>query len=170
VRVVYLLRHAKSSWKDPSLVDCDRPLAPRGRRAARAMADHLRREGIRPALILCSPTRRTRETLELVAETLPDAPVWVEEALYGAAEQDLLRRLRKLPGTVTSALVIGHNPGLHELALALAGSGQREALARLRGKMPSGALATLQAPVSRWRDLRPGGAELVAFAVPRELG
>ena len=66
MKVVYVLRHAKSSWKDPSQPDSDRPLAPRGRRAARAMADHLRREGIQPSLILCSPARRTRETLELV--------------------------------------------------------------------------------------------------------
>ena len=168
MRVVHLLRHAKSSWEDPGHLDAERPLAPRGRRAARAMAEHLRREGIRPALILCSPARRTRETLELVAEALPDVPARVEQELYGAGEEDLLLRLRKLPAA-PSVLLIGHNPGLQGLAVALAGSGEREALARLRAKMPTGALATLQAPVSRWRYLRPGGAELVAFVVPREL-
>ena len=71
--------------------------------------------------------------------------------------------------TAPSVLLIGHNPALQGLAVALAASGEREALARLQAKMPTGALATLQAPVSRWRDLRPGGAELVAFVVPREL-
>jgi phosphohistidine phosphatase len=170
VRVVYLLRHAKSSWKEPIQLDSDRPLAPRGRRAARAMADHLRREGLQPSLILCSPARRTRETLELVSGALPGVAARVEDELYGAGEKDLLARLRKLPGTVTSVLLIGHNPGLHDLAVALAGSGDREALARLRNKMPTGALVTLQAPAARWRDLRPGEAELVAFVVPRELG
>jgi len=169
VKVVHLLRHAKSSWEDPGHLDAERPLAPRGRRAARAMAEHLRREGIRPALILCSPARRARETLELVAEALPDVHAQVEQELYGAGEEDLLLRLRKLPATATSVLLIGHNPALQGLAVALAGSGEREALARLRAKMPTGALATLQAPVSRWRDLRPGGAELLAFVVPREL-
>jgi len=169
VKVVHLLRHAKSSWEDPGHLDGERPLAPRGRRAARAMAEHLRREGIRPALILCSPARRARETLELVAEALPDVHAQVEQELYGAGEEDLLLRLRKLPATASSVLLIGHNPALQGLAVALAGSGEREALARLRAKMPTGALATLQAPVSRWRDLRPGGAELLAFVVPREL-
>ena len=170
MKVVYLLRHAKSSWKDPSQLDSDRPLAPRGRRAARAMADHLRRERIQPSLIRCSPARRTRETLELVSGAPPDVAAWVEDELYGADERELLTRLRKLPGTTTSVFLIGHNPGLQALTVALAGSGDRNALARLRTKMPTGALATLQAPAARWRNLRPGGAELVAFVVPRELG
>ncbi len=169
MRVVHLLRHAKSSWEDPGLLDAERPLAPRGRRAARAMAEYLRREGIGPALIICSAAKRTRETLELVAEALPDVPAQVEQELYGAGEEDLLLRLRKLPATVTSVLLIGHNPALQELAVALAGSGEPETLDRLRAKMPTGALATLQAPVSGWRDLCPGRAELVAFVVPREL-
>ncbi len=66
-------------------------------------------------------------------------------------------------------LLIGHNPGLQDLALALAGGGDAESLTRLRAKMPTAALATLAAPATRWRDLRPGGAALVAFVVPREL-
>ena len=169
MKVIHLLRHAKSSWEDPSQRDAERPLAPRGRRAARAMARHLGHEGIGPALILCSPAQRTRETLALIADALPDVPVQVEEELYGADEEQLLARLRSLPPTVPSVLVVGHNPGLHELAVALAGRGEPGALARLRTKMPTGALATLQAPGSHWRDLLPGGAELVAFVVPREL-
>ena len=66
-------------------------------------------------------------------------------------------------------LLVGHNPGLQDLALALAGGGDSETLARLRAKMPTGALATLAAPLTRWGDLRPRGAELVAFVVPRGL-
>lgn len=163
------MRHAKSSWEDPGHRDAERPLAPRGRRAARAMAEHLRREGIRPALILCSPARRTHETLELVAPAMPGVPTRVEQELYGASDEDLLLRLRELPATVPSVLLIGHNPGLQALAVALTGSGERDALVRLRAKMPTGALATLQAPVSTWRDLGAGGAELVAFVTPREL-
>jgi phosphohistidine phosphatase len=133
------------------------------------MAEHLRREGIRPALILCSPARRTRETFGLVALAIPGVPAQVEQELYGAGAEDLLFRLRELPATVPSVLLIGHNPGLQALAVALAGSGEREALVRLRAKMPTGALAALQAPVSQWRDLGPGGAELVAFVTPKDL-
>jgi phosphohistidine phosphatase len=169
VKQLYLLRHAKSSWDDPALADHERPLAPRGRRAAARIAEHLRGEGIRPALILCSSSRRTRQTLEPVAAALPDVPTQVEADLYGAGEESLLARLRQLPDTADSVLLIGHNPGLQDLAVALAGAGDAETLARLRAKMPTAALATLAAPVARWRDLRPGGAELVAFVVPREL-
>jgi phosphohistidine phosphatase len=170
VRVVHLLRHAKSSWDDPLLADHERPLSPRGRRAAARIAAHLTREGIRPALVLCSSSRRTRQTLEPVAAALPDVPTHVEADLYGAGEESLLRRLRRLPDAAGSVLLVGHNPGLHDLALALAGAGDSETLARLRAKMPTGALATLASPAARWRDLRRGGAELVAFVVPRELG
>jgi phosphohistidine phosphatase len=67
-----LLRHAKSSWKDRSLADRDRPLAGRGKRAAKAVAGHLEAEGIRPDLVLCSPARRTRETLERVKAAFGD--------------------------------------------------------------------------------------------------
>jgi phosphohistidine phosphatase len=170
VKVLYLLRHAKSSWDDPGLSDHERPLAPRGRRAAARIAEHLKREGIRPALVLCSSSRRTRQTLEPVAAAVPDVPVKVEADLYGAGEGTLLRCVKRLPDAADSVLVLGHNPGLHDLALTLAEGGDGEALARLRAKMPTAALATLAAPVTRWRDLRPGGAELVAFVVPRELG
>ena len=170
VKVLYLLRHAKSSWDDPALSDHKRPLAPRGRRAAARIAAHLDREGIRPALILCSSSRRTRQTLELVAAALPDVPAKVEADLYGAGEASLLRRAHRLPDSADSVMLVGHNPGLQDLALALAGGGDAQALARLRAKMPTAALATLAAPLTRWRDLRQGGAELVAFVVPRELG
>ena len=169
MKVLYLLRHAKSSWDDPGLSDHERPLAPRGRRAAARIAEYLNREGIRPALVLCSSSRRTRQTLELVAAALPGVRVQVEAELYGADEVDLLQRLRRLPDAADSVLLVGHNPGLQDLAVALAGGGDAEALARIRAKMPTGALATLGAAVTRWRDLRPGGGELVAFVVPREL-
>jgi phosphohistidine phosphatase len=170
VKLLYLLRHAKSSWDDPGLADHARPLAPRGRRAAARMAKHLDREGIRPALILCSSSSRTRQTLEPVAAALPDVPVQVEDELYGADDETLLECLHRLPDSADSVLLIGHNPGLQDLALALAGGGGAGPLARLRAKMPTAALATLSAPVARWQELRPGEAELVAFVVPRELG
>jgi phosphohistidine phosphatase len=169
VRVAHLLRHAKSSWDDPDRADIDRPLAPRGRRAARAMADHLAREGVRPDVVLCSPARRTRETLEIVRKAFPEAEVRIDEGLYGAEAVELLERLRSLPDGAASAMAIGHNPGLHDLAVALAGDGEGDALARLAAKMPTGALATLRSSVARWRDLSPGAAELVSFVAPREL-
>ena len=169
MRVAHLLRHAKSSWDDPHRADIDRPLAPRGRRAARAMAERLRREAVRPDLVICSPARRTRETLEIVAAAFPDAEVRFEDALYGAGGGDLLACLRASPDRAASIMVVGHNPGLHDLAVSLAGGGDPDDLARLAAKMPTGALATLRAPARRWRDVSPGTAELADFVVPREL-
>ena len=166
---VYLLRHAKSSWKDESLADRDRPLAGRGRRAARAIAGHLLAEGVRPELVLCSPARRTRETLERLEGALGDGvEVVFEKGLYGASEAGLLARLRALPREVGSVLVIGHNPGLGELALALASEGSE--LARMREKYPTAALATIELPAARWSALERGGGELVAYVRPRDLG
>ena len=163
---LYLLRHAKSSWDDPGLVDRDRPLAPRGRRAAERLAEHLRTEGVRPDLVLCSPAVRARETLAAVAPALGDPTAIVEDLLYGADADEVLARLRELPDPTECAMVIGHNPTLQDLTLDLAGEG--EDLPRLREKLPTGALVTLVFE-GRWRDLRPGAATLVGFVVPRDL-
>lgn len=132
------------------------------------MAEHLRAEGIEPALVLCSSARRTRETLERVLPGLgDDVAVEIEEELYGAAAGELLARLRRVPEHVTSVMLIGHNPGLEQLALSLARAGER--LDDLRAKYPTGALATL-AFRGPWSELGAGGAELTTFVKPRELG
>ncbi len=164
---LYLLRHAKSSWDEPALEDRDRPLASRGERAARLIAEHVRREGISPALVLCSTSLRTRQTLAALLPVLAgDAELRLEDALYGAGAEELRARVRAVPDPVSSVLLIGHNPGLHELALSLAGRGA--GLERLRERFPTGALATLAIP--SWAELGEGAAELVGFVVPRELG
>ncbi len=133
------------------------------------MREHLRAEGVRPALVLCSPARRARETLELVAPALPDVAAWIEPELYGADAGELLVRLRGLPATVSSVLVVGHNPGLHDLAVMLAGSGDDALLAGLRERMSTGALATLVSPAGEWGELRPGDSALTAYVLPRDL-
>jgi phosphohistidine phosphatase len=164
---LFLLRHAKSSWEDPELADHDRPLAPRGRRAAKLIAKHLRRQGIAPELVLCSSAARTRETLELIAPALGEAaPVRVEDELYAAPEQVLLERLRAVEDSVESLLLIGHNPGVQQLALLLAGSG--EMVGAPARKYPTAALATLEFN-GRWHELGEGSAELTAFVTPKQL-
>jgi phosphohistidine phosphatase len=169
MRRVYLLRHAKSSWKDRSLADRDRPLAGRGKRAVKAVAGHLEAEGIRPDLVLCSPARRTRETLERVEAAFGDrVETRLDEALYGASEAELLACLRALAQEIDSVMLIGHNPGLEELALALASRGAQ--LARLREKYPTAALATIDLPAEDWRAIERGSGELVAYVRPRDLG
>jgi phosphohistidine phosphatase len=162
-----LLRHAKSSWDDPSLPDHDRPLAKRGRKAAERVGAHLRRADAAPDLVLCSSSRRTRETLQRLA--LGTAEISVEDGLYAASDEALLARLREVPEEVPTALVIAHNPGMQDLAIDLAGPDLGDEAARLRERFPTGALATfeLERP---WRELAPGRARLVSLVVPRELG
>jgi phosphohistidine phosphatase len=169
VRTVVLLRHGKSSWSDTTLADIDRPLAPRGERASRKVAKYIRRERIQPALVLCSPSLRTRQTLEAVAAALGKrCTVEVVPQLYGASEEDLLEQLQALPASVRSVMLIGHNPGLHRLALGLASRGAH--LPQLAEKFPTGALATLLVRNNGWAALVPGAAELVDYVVPRQLG
>jgi phosphohistidine phosphatase len=166
VKRVFLLRHAKSSWKDPALADHDRPLNRRGREAAKAIAAHLNAEGVQPRLVLCSTAKRARQTLLGIERGLGRHEVRTERQLYGASADALLAGLRRLPDKFDSVLVIGHNPGLQELALALAAPGtERE---RVAEKYPTAALATLEL-AGGWPQLAPGAAELVAFVRPRDL-
>jgi phosphohistidine phosphatase len=167
---LFVLRHAKSSWEDPGLEDYERPLAPRGRRAVKVLAEHFRAEGIEPELILCSSARRTRETLEgtgLQGETL------VEHQLYSASPGEVLDRLRQVPEGVGSVMVVGHNPALQVLVLRLAASGAASeldgsGLSEIQRKFPTGALATL-AFEGGWSELGPGRARLAAYIRPKQL-
>jgi phosphohistidine phosphatase len=161
------MRHAKSSWDDPDLADHDRPLTPRGLKAASRMAERMVRDEIAPALVLCSSARRARETLAPIQlATGNAAKVEVEEGLYGASSDELLQRLRRLPESADSVMVIGHNPGIQELAIKLV-SDQR-ARSQLSVKFPTAALAALRLKVGRWRELSEGGSELIAFLTPRD--
>jgi len=169
VRTLYLLRHAKSSWSDSGVSDHDRPLAKRGREATVVLARHMSKAGVAPAIVLCSTATRAQQTLDGVKSAFDDdVAVWSDPGLYGADHGELLSVLRELPATVPSAMVIGHNPGLQDLALTLAGDGDRTALARLHGKFPTGALATLSVP-DTWAALGRGTATLQVLVVPRQL-
>jgi phosphohistidine phosphatase len=166
-KYLFLLRHAKSSWADPTLADHERPLAPRGRRAAKVMAKHLGRRGIAPELVLCSPATRTRQTLTRLAAGLGKNPdVQIEPELYAASAPVLLEVLHEVPDEIESVMLIGHNPGIQDLALSLARGGPE--VVRMRSKFPTAALATLELNGS-WRELAPGTAELVSLVKPKEL-
>lgn len=171
MRTILLLRHAKSAWSDPRLDDHERPLTRRGERAAKAVADYIVRTGPHPDLILCSTAMRTRQTLAPLVTRLPAPapPISLEKSLYLASEDTLLAHLRAVTDDVSTVLLIGHNDGIWRLAEVLAGSGPAEALAALREKFPTGALARLSVPDRPWRDLATGSAKLVAFVRPRDL-
>src|SRR5262245_53455321 len=131
MRILYLLRHAKSDRSDPGLADSERPLAPRGRRDAPAMGAYMHSRKYRPDLILCSTSARTRETLALLQPELGGkTAVEFDRKLYLASAEAMLQRLRATDEEVGSVLMIGHNPGMVRLAALLAPRGDRHALAR----------------------------------------
>lgn len=170
---LYLLRHAKSSWEEPARADHERPLAPRGIRACALIADHLRKREIAPDLVLCSTAVRTRETLAGVRDGFVRPPrVSYEAAVYEATAADLIALLGELPAAAggredpRAVMLIGHQPGIGELATTLAASGER--LADLAAKFPTAALATLELE-RPWAELGPGCARLVDFVKPKEL-
>ncbi|MCX4776059.1 SixA phosphatase family protein [Streptomyces sp. NBC_01264] len=164
-----LLRHAKSAW--PDVADHERPLGPRGLRDAPEAGRWLRDAGCLPGLVICSTARRTRETWALAAGQLGiEVPVRFDERVYAAEPEDLLEVVSEVPAEVRTLLLVGHNPGLEDLAVNLAqepgDAVDAEVMGRLSEKFPTSAIAVLACPGS-WQELTPGSARLTAFAVPR---
>ena len=182
MRQLLLLRHAKSSWDDPALSDHSRPLNARGRRAAAAMAGALRELGLAPQIVLVSSARRTLQTLDALGP-LPGAPVIeATDDLYLAPWTALLSALRGVPAELRSVLLVAHNPGLHDLVLALSAEGRGtegttaadpgsqppDAAARLVEGYPTGTLCEL-AVSAPWAGLEAGGGRLVRLLCPGDL-
>lgn len=169
-----LLRHAKSSWDNPALADYDRPLAKRGVKAAPRVGAELAALGLHPALILCSGAARARETLSLVLPAIaePAPEVIYDDAFYMASPDALLAMLRTLPaggGAPKSVMVVGHNPGLEELAELLVGDGEAEAQEVMAEKFPTCALAVITFDADNWSDIAPGTGKLTRFITPARL-
>ncbi len=162
-----LMRHAKSDWSGPARRDHDRPLAPRGQRAAPRIGRWLAENGWSPDQALVSSARRTQETWQRMTalhRTCP-APA-VLPALYGAAARDILR-LVQAHGRGATLLVLGHNPGIAEAAALLARHPPADGdFARY----PTAATTVLEFPVADWRALAPRSGGVAGFVVPRALG
>jgi phosphohistidine phosphatase len=127
-------------------------------------------EGLRPELVLCSPARRAADTWSLVSEQLPHKPpVKTLEDLYHTSPGTLLALIRELPDSVDSVLLVGHNPTFEDLALSLSGGGNEESLSDMARKYPTGALAVIDFPVQRWREVDVGAGSLRMFIRPKML-
>ena len=167
LRRLVVLRHAKSAWPE-GVPDHQRPLAPRGRRDAPAAGTALAETDSLPDLALCSTAVRARQTWELAsAEWGTPPPVRYEPRLYAADVPELLHAVHQVPPEVETLLLIGHNPGLEDLVLDLAGDSLDDALDEVRVKFPTSAIAVLAWHGSTWRDLAPGTALLTGVTVPR---
>jgi len=169
-RRILLLRHAKSAWDEPGLEDYERPLAPRGRRAAAVMGVYLRDEALVPDLVLCSGARRAVETWEIAAHELPKPPaVEHDPALYMVTAERLLKRLRKLPEAVKSVLVVGHEGGIDVLARRLIADGAAPLRRRLAEKFPTAALAVIAVAAGEWPALQERSGTIIRFSAPKDL-
>ena len=166
MRTLYLLRHAKSAWDDPSLDDHERPLAARGTRAATAVAEWVAVHEVRPDVVLCSTAARAQATLELVLPGLGDPAVLVEPGLYGASGDQLLTRIAGLPNGIGEAMLIGHEPALSALLRLVGREGPHRR--RLEQKFPTCALAILEGDRA-WSGLGPGSMRIVELVLPRDL-
>lgn len=169
-----LFRHAKSSWDDPDLDDHARPLAPRGERAAPAMAGWFLDEDWIPDRVLCSDAVRTRQTWRRVADAFDEAGVTLPEVslhsgLYLASPRRILSLVAKEGGPYRTVLVVGHNPGMHDLARTLAIPGSTRSHRRLSRKFPTAAAAVLEFDADGWDDLAAGRGRLAAFVRPKDL-
>lgn len=162
MKTLFLLRHAKSSWDDPSLKDFDRPLNGRGARAAPLMGKYMRKQKLSPELILCSPARRTRETVALFKEAARlDAPVRFDERIYEASLEQLCEVVSQIEERVDKAMLIGHNPGLEELLFYLTGEEER---------MVTAALAQISLDIEKWSKVSERSGSLDWLVKPKELG
>ncbi|MBD0325317.1 MAG: histidine phosphatase family protein [Pyrinomonadaceae bacterium] len=161
MKTLFLLRHAKSSWQDASLPDFERPLNKRGRRAAPLIGKFMRREKLRPQLILCSPAERARQTIALVEEAAAlKAELRYDERIYEATAARLRAVVAEIDEEASGALLVGHNPGMEELLEFLTGEVRH---------MPTAALAHITLDIERWADVQERSGELLRLIRPKEL-
>ena len=165
IRTLHVLRHAKSRWDQP-VTDHERGLAPRGNRALVQLSAYVADQGIRPDVVLTSTARRALETLEGVHAALGDPEVQALDRLYGASVTDIVALVRATDPAFHIVLIVGHNPGLHELVVRLARTGR--GLDDAIEKFPTAALASLTF-AGEWRELDARTAVLDRFVRPRDL-
>jgi phosphohistidine phosphatase len=162
-RRVYLMRHAKSSWKEP-LPDHDRPLNKRGKKAAKRIGRELAKRGVGWDLLLVSTARRARATAKRLLRAMGRSPQKYrsEPRIYDADYLEIFERIKHLDDAVGSVLLIGHNPAVSDAAVLLSGQSRFDWL-------PTGAVAGLEFQVTRWEEIAPGSGEVILTLYPREL-
>jgi phosphohistidine phosphatase len=166
-------RHAKSGWDQPAIRDFDRALNDKGRRAAATMGRHMRQLGLRFDSVVASPAVRVAETLDAMFDGYGRriTPSWDRRA-YLATASTLLEIVQEAPDKIEALMLVGHNPGLEELVLLLAESGDPangDARDAIGEKYPTASVAEIRFDVDRWQDVSAGHGHLVRFIRPRDL-
>lgn len=167
MKLLGILRHAKSDWDDLSLRDFDRGLNDRGRKGAALMGEHITAHGVKWNAIIASPAQRVKQTLE--SSGLPQ-PITFDSDAYMADASTLTRLVREHAGDADALLLAAHNPGLQELALDLVPPEKEDALfEEVMAKFPTAAFAVFELDIDSWDDFGTGCGKMTHFARPRDL-
>jgi len=165
-----ILRHAKSSWDEPGVEDFNRPLYDRGWKAARRMGRELESRGIDFDLVIASPAARVRETIDGLKEKMKlNVEIRFEQRMYLASEKMLLHIVQEIPESSDAPLLVGHNPGLHQLVVELTRPDSHGLHERAAHKFPTAALARIELAANRWADVKAGSGELAELILSKEL-
>jgi phosphohistidine phosphatase len=168
MRRLMLLRHSAAERANPGDSDQERPLSPEGRADAATIGAYLGNHSFRPDRVLVSPSTRTRETWRQIAAALRTAPEPVfDERIYNAAAQSLFNVIAEMAGDAQSVLMLGHNPGLHELAVLLVATGDIDTRERLRENFPTSGVAIIDFALDSWAKLHPRSGRLERFVSPK---
>jgi phosphohistidine phosphatase len=168
MRRLMLLRHSAAERANPGDSDQERPLSPEGRADAATIGAYLGNHSFRPDRVLVSPSTRTRETWRQIAAALRTAPEPVfDERIYNAAAQSLFNVIAEMAGDAQSVLMLGHNPGLHELAVLLVATGDIDTRERLRENFPTSGVAIIDFALDDWAKLHARSGRLERFVSPK---
>jgi phosphohistidine phosphatase len=171
MRRLILLRHAKSDRGVPNVPDLARPLNPRGQEAAARIGAYMAKHDLVPNQVVCSPAQRTRDTWDVVAKSFTNpAPAGFEKRLYDANAEKVIAVLREAKPDSHTVMLVGHNPGMQDVANLLIASGDIEQRANLHQKLPTGSLVVIDFAIDSWAELHAHGGRLDRFITPRSLG
>lgn len=167
MKLLGLMRHAKSDWGQSDQRDFDRGLNDRGRRGGKLVGEHIREHGLKWDHIVASPAERVVQTL---AQAMPDADIAYDKRLYLASSDTITEVAAEVGGEAHAVLIVGHNPGLQDTVLSLVAPGQENDLfEEAKVKFPTASFAVIELPINRWTDLKPETGRLAHLARPRDL-
>jgi phosphohistidine phosphatase len=170
MRRLILLRHAKAEPSEPGLEDRARALVERGRRDAAKIGAYMKSHALIPDRVIISPAARTQETWKVTAAKLRPAPgASSADPIYDATPHAIFAVIKDAPAAAHTLMVVGHNPGLHEMALMLIASGDIDARERLREKLPTAGLVIIDFAFDDWSKLHPQSGRLERFVTPKSL-
>jgi phosphohistidine phosphatase len=166
LRRLLVMRHAKAERESSSGADFDRALAERGWRDAERVGRAMQGRRLMPDLVLASPARRTRESVAALERVLGPLPAKHDERLYGATVAQLVEVVREIDDAAQTLLLVGHNPGVHELVLGLSGGNEAGTV----NGFPTAALAVIDLDATSWRDVATQAGRLADLIEPKKLG